>query len=1361
MIDSTPLPSPLLKTWAALARWALGLVLAGWLVLGVVWGALHWLIVPRIGEFRLQLETHASRVLGVPVRIGAVQAHSTGLIPSFELTDVQLFDAQGREALKLPRVLASLSPRSVLRLGFEQLYIERPDLSVRRTREGRLFVAGLDFSKDQEGDSGAANWFFSQTEFAIANGTIQWTDELKDVPALVLKEVALVVRNQGRRHALRLDATPPDLWGERFSVMGLFTQPLLSRSTSQWQEWSGQVYAGFTRVDVSELRRYADLGVDLKQGNGALRAWVDVAKGQLVGGTADVALAQVDVTLGPGLQALALEAVKGRLGARRRVNAIEFSTEGLAFDTRDGLRWPGGNVRVVHVAGDGKTEGRGELTADRLDLAALSQIADRLPLSSGVRTALASHAPEGLVQRLQASWQGSLESLKQYEVKGAISQLALAPVGEVPGLRGANLDFDLNQAGGKAKIEIVKGVVSLPAFFAEPHIEVADLLTEARWQIKGEQIEVALPKVTFSNADTRGEAQIKWATSDPTKNSRGARFPGVLDLQATLKDANGTRVHRYLPLVIQAPVRDYVRDAITAGVARQVKFRVKGDLYDIPYANPKLGEFKIEADVQNATLLYVPPGLQSPGERPWPALRQLSGSLVIDGAQLKLKGGQAKTGAMSGLQLSDINAEIADLNHATVNVSAKARGPLSEGLGVVNGSPLGGLIGDVLGSAVASGGADYTLKLGLPIFQLSDSTVQGSVILGGNDLQITPDTPKLSRARGVVAFSEKGFAVTGAQARMLGGDVRLEGGSVVPTGAIVSADRAGPSVVLRASGTASADGLRQAKELGMVASLAQRATGSAAYTAVLGFRAGHPEVTVNSNLQGMALALPAPLNKSAEALLPFRLDTTLIRESLLPGPDGQVRLRDQLALEVGRMVSLVYQRDLSTRVPNVLRGSIAVGLAADESVVMPLSGVGANLNLATFNVDAWRTVLTQVAGFASADAALPQFQGQADATLGYLPSRFAVRAQELMVGGRKLNQLVIGGSREGAVWRANLDARQLNGYLEYRPSSDAEAGRLYARLSRLVIEPSAVSEVEHLLGEQPASIPALDIVVDDFELRGKRLGRVEVEALNRGGETSVRNGSVREWRLNKFNLTAPEAQLMANGNWASTNAQSASPGRRRTVMNFKLNISDAGDLLTRLGMKDVVRKGSGKMEGQVAWLGSPITLDYPSMNGAFSVNVENGQFLKADPGIAKLLGVLSLQSLPRRLTLDFRDVFAEGFAFDFLRGDVRISQGIALTNNLQMKGVNAAVLMEGQANIARETQDLKVVVVPEINAGTASLIAGVINPAVGLGTFLAQLFLRRPLIEAATQELHVDGSWSDPRVTKVERGAKAKKEEIP
>ena len=199
-----------------------------------------------------------------------------------------------------------------------------------------------------------------------------------------------------------------------------------------------------------------------------------------------------------------------------------------------------------------------------------------------------------------------------------------------------------------------------------------------------------------------------------------------------------------------------------------------------------------------------------------------------------------------------------------------------------------------------------------------------------------------------------------------------------------------------------------------------------------------------------------------------------------------------------------------------------------------------------------------------------------------------------------------------------------------------------------------------------------------------------------------------------------------------------------------------GELLKRFGMSGVLRRGKGKLEGQVAWMGSPLSPDYPSLSGQFNVNVESGQFMKADPGIAKLLGVLSLQSLPRRLTLDFRDVFSQGFAFDFVRGDVTIAQGLARTNNLQMSGVNAAVLMDGSADIVRETQNIKVVVVPEINAGTASLIAGVINPALGLGSFLAQMFLRRPLMEAATQEFHIDGSWSDPQITKIDRRARTK-----
>jgi uncharacterized protein (TIGR02099 family) len=1365
MIDLQATPSHLLKTMSTLARWGLGLLLAAWLAFFVFWGALHWIIVPRIGEFRPMLESRVSALLGVTVRIKAITAHASGMMPSFELTDVALFDAQGRAALRLPRVLASLSPRSVAQLGFEQLYIDQPDLDIRRGLDGKILVAGLDFGKDNEAGSGAADWFFSQAEFAINNGRVHWTDELRNAPPLTLTQVGLVVRNRGRHHDLRLDATPPAAWGAPFSLMGKLMQPLLARHSGDWTQWQGQLYGQFSHVDLSELRRYGDIGVDLHQGNGALSAWVDVNRGAVQGAVADVALAQVNVTLGAGLEALDLWSIRGRLGGKSQGNGFEFYTQGLAFDTRDGLHWPGGNVQMTVEGTDAAATARGTFTADKLDLGALAQIAHRLPLEPATRTALAAYAPKGLVDQVQATWQGLISAPLQYEVKGTVSALELAAVADTPGLQGAQIEFNFNQLAGKARLQLSNGAVVLPGIFDDPLIPLTQLSADALWQIKGEHLAVQLPNLKFSNTDAQGEAQLKWETNDALKAANGQRFPGLLDLQGSLSRADGTRVHRYLPRVIDQSARDYVRDAIQAGTASGVKFKVKGDLAKFPFEDPKQGEFKISADVKNATFAFVPRSIQQPAELPWPSLVQLNGELVIDRLQLQVKGGRARLGTTTGPQVNKIEALIPQLDKTVVSVNAEARGGLSDMLGVVNNSPLKLMIGQALAKSVANGSADLKLKLSLPIANIDKSTVQGSLTLNNNDLHIAPTAPKMARARGVVNFTEQGFSIPGAQARMLGGEMRLEGGSV-PTspGAVPANGTAGPSIVLRASGSATAEGLRQAQELGFVARLAQRASGGAAYNAVLGFRRGEPELLITSNLQGLALGLPEPLNKSAEQLLPFKLETALLREAAAPANGSAVRLRDQVSMELGRLASVTYVRDISGSEPRVLRGSMGVGLQGQESAPMPEAGVVANLNLNGFDLDAWDGVLSQTAGTTLTDVAQaaslrPTAPGGGHASLSYLPTSLAIRAQALTLSGRTLHNVVIGGSREGLQWRANLEARELNGYLEYRQSAGATPGRVFARLARLTLAPGAANDVEALLSAQPASVPALDIVVDDLELRGKRLGRVEIEAVNRGAFSTATDPGSREWRLNKFNITNPEATFMASGNWASLATQSANPGQaaarpplmRRTVMNFKLDIADSGGLLSRLGMKDVVRKGRGKMEGQVAWLGSPLTLDYPSMTGAFNVNIESGQFLKADPGIAKLLGVLSLQALPRRLALDFRDVFSEGFAFDFLRGDVTIEQGIAKTNNLQMKGVNAAVLMEGSAHIAHETQDLRVVVVPELNAGTASLIATVVNPALGLGSFLAQLFLRRPLMEAATQEFHIDGGWADPKITKVQR----------
>ena len=173
------------------------------------------------------------------------------------------------------------------------------------------------------------------------------------------------------------------------------------------------------------------------------------------------------------------------------------------------------------------------------------------------------------------------------------------------------------------------------------------------------------------------------------------------------------------------------------------------------------------------------------------------------------------------------------------------------------------------------------------------------------------------------------------------------------------------------------------------------------------------------------------------------------------------------------------------------------------------------------------------------------------------------------------------------------------------------------------------------------------------------------------------------------------------------------------------------------------------MDGDITWRGPPYAFDIPTLSGNIKLNINAGQFLKVEPGAAKLLGVMSLQSLPRRLVLDFRDLFTDGFAFDGIASTATISRGVINTDSFKMRGVNAVVLMNGTVDLAAETQNLDVVVVPEVNLGGASVVyALAVNPVIGLGSFLAQLFLRSPLSQALTQEYQITGPWKDPIVKK-------------
>ena len=1365
----TPSRRSRLRRLSRALLWALSALVV---VLMVCWLSLHWLILPHIEAWRVPLEARASRMLGAPVKIGAIKVQSSGWVPAVDLLDVRVLDAEGRVALALPHVFAALSPRSLLALEprFAQLLIEGASLDVRRDPSGRIRVAGLDFAaKDSAADDNdaAADWFFSQHEFVIRGGTLRWIDDARKAPPLVLENVEIVVRNGLTGHDLRIDATPPAGWGDRFSLRGRYKQPLFARS-GDWRRWSGSAYADLPRADVRELRRHVALPFELSEGDGALRGWFDVEAGVPKSATVDLSLRAVTLRLDPGVEPLEFEQIRGRVSAEKKGDRTAVAVRRFGFVTGDGIRWPQGDLDVAWQQNDAGDVTSGELAAERLDVGVMAEIATRVPLGKALRDLLAHLHPQGIITGLATRWDGPLDAPDHYRVKGVLSGLSLVARSEPrsdaigrPGLSHATVQLEASEAGGKAHVGIAAGALDLPGVFAEPVLPVDRFDARLAWTIakpKGaaaSTITVKLDDARFENADAKGELSAHWRTGPGSGFGRGGRYPGVLELDGKLAEGNAARTARYLPLGLPEGVRGYVARAVRGGTLKSAAIRIRGDLADFPFHDPKVArdaEFRFAAQVDDLNFAYIPPEPAAAGEALWPMLTGIAGELVVDRNTLEFRAAKAR---LAGVDWSRIAGRIGHLgDDARLEVDGAARGSLADMLRFVNTTPVGGWTGRVLAATSASGSADLKLALVVPLGRPEQSTVKGSLQLAGNDVRMSADTPLLGATRARVDFTGNGFAVGAGTAKVLGGELAFEGGSGASAGAV-----SGGVVRFSGQGTATAEGLRQATELGSISRLASALNGQTAYKASLAFAGGRPQIEVSSNLVGMAVELPQPIGKAAATPLAMHVRT---------GPDDSpgsapttaaTPVREALQVELGNVLQARFVRVGEGDSARVVRGAVRIGEASAEASpapAMPASGVAATIALRKLDIDEWQSAVARLLGAGarpSAAAAAAPLVFDASGGEGYLPDSISLRVAELEAGSRRLGNVDATMSQRGGLWRAQVEADELGGLIEYRPArpgATAGAGRVYARLARLSLPKGEAERVESLLEEQPASIPALDIVVDDFEFHGRRLGRLEIAAANQTRPAADGREAIREWQLSKLSLTMPEAQLTASGTWGAAAASSAVGGRRAAI-DFHLALSDSGALLGRLGMGRVIKGGKGSLTGEVSWPGSPLSPDTSKMTGQIKVAIDSGQFLKASPGAARLLGVLSLQSLPRRLMLDFRDLFQEGFVFDSVTGDVRIGQGQAFTNNLRMRGIAAAVLMEGSADLVRETEDLRVLVVPEINAGTASLAFAVINPAIGLGTFLAQYFLSKPLIAASTREFRVTGPWDDPKVERVER----------
>jgi len=681
----------------------------------------------------------------------------------------------------------------------------------------------------------------------------------------------------------------------------------------------------------------------------------------------------------------------------------------------------------------------------------------------------------------------------------------------------------------------------------------------------------------------------------------------------------------------------------------------------------------------------------------WPQIENISGDLLFRGKRMDVL---ARQGSIFSVQLPKVHVEIPDLvqTENVLSVTGEAEGATGEFLAFIENSPVNGMIDRFTQGWQAQGSGKLELKLAIPLHAGAKSQVTGAYQFAGNTVVISPDLPAVEQAGGRIEFTESTVRAQNIAGVILGGPVSI------------NATTTGDAVVrVNVQGRVNADNARRSAGNPY---WAQQLRGATDWRALIMARTRTADVLVESNLRGLAVNLPAPLLKTASESLPFRFERHLLAGS-----------QDRLSVSFGEVVTMNLLRRVDGARATITHGAVRFGgLAAEPD----RPGIWVSGSMKALDVDRWLAMLRQGSGESAVE------WGGIDLKLDTMDAL-----------GRRFSDLALNLTAQGGQWRGTVAGKGLEGTVNWHSQG---RGKLTARMKTLAVPATVPGAASAASGIQQTprdyELPALDLTAEQFINKDKMLGRLELSALPEG----------RNWRIEKLRITNPESTLNLDGQWQ------LGAGVPRTQINLRLEASDIGKLLVRLGYPEGVRRGTANLEGALSWAGAPYDIDYPTLSGNMVVQAAKGQFVKLDPGIAKLLGILSLQALPRRITLDFRDIFSEGFAFDEIVGAVKINRGIADTDNFRIQGPAARVLMSGEVDLTQETQKLKMRISPHVS-DTLSIAGALIGgPIAGVAAFIAQKILKDPLDQIASYEYSVTGTWTEPSVKRVKSPlAKAEK----
>ena len=1265
-----------------LACWYL---LTGLVVLGAVLLSIARVVLPMMDEYRLQLQTWASSTIGYPVEVGKLDIAWRGWGPELRLEDFTLRDATGETLLNAEKVglginLLRTALAGELRLSLAS--IVGTHLSLVRLESGRIVLEGFE---DITPAAHPLTTFLAQPRFAIKRSSLRWQDRRAGGRAWDFGQINFRLTNRGERHRLDFSADLPPLLGRQFDLAADLQGPGVDLT-----RWHGQVY-----VQGRELRLRHWLRESLPAGVRAdarldVELWMGLRNGLVR--TAGAALDMHDLELWSGqdeVEPFSLAHLGGFLRWQQESTGWRLDVDQLRVEF-PGRAWPTSGISLRW----GSTDDSGyrfRTAIDYLNIGDALQLAENLPFVPIPQPALLRGLhPRGELRDLQFGFQKRADGPGLVLLEADFKNLATNSYASWPGVAG--LSGHIAGANDRGQIRLRGSAVSVraPERFRRP-LRFGYIRGEANWQRHGNLLRIVIPQLHQKNTHIETRARIRL-------DIPGEGTGPYVDASVAVLGGNLRAAKHYLPTEIMpaAAVR-WLDAAFVSGRIDSGALLLHGPLARFPF-HGREGRFEARVNVADAILDYRPG---------WPRIEELDAEASFVNLGMSVR---AAYGKILETELTEADAVIDDLTHATLEIDGGASGSLAGMLRFVEESPLGVNFKPTLAALQAEGPADLALTLSVPLPAKGRRIgVQGEVTLPGNRLAMPKWDLALEALHGQLNFDEAGLFTPSLDLELFG----------KPALMAISHQREGKAAATQVRVTGELPIMRHYRipELLPFAGI----SGEAAWDIVLTIpRRDQPgdlagEIVLNSDLAGVAVDLPKPYGKRPAEKRSFTLRTGLT--------EAPQRVLD---FAYGGVLSGLVEIDLAGEAPGFRRGAISLGegpAKLPDKTGLIITGRARQLRVADWR-EWWSGMSMRSARGTSPAAGNAALLRQLD-----------VQVDDLEAFNRHFSDLKFGGGRDDKAWVLSVRSPAVTGVgrIPFAVTVDQPLQFNFEQVQiPAATQPTQAPEVSI----DPASIPPLALTIKALKFGDLALGQAGMRLLPVVGGV----------RVDSLQLATGWMNLQASGAWTRVNHEESS--------HFLVEIrgDDFGDMLEELGYSAEMKGGKAEIKIDATWPAAPYAVTFENLHGELDLKVGAGRLVEVEPGAGRLFGLLSLNSLQRRLSLDFSDLFRKGYTFDRIEGQFTLDNANAYTDNLYIDGPSARVEINGRVGLAARDYDQLVTVVPNVSSTLpiAGAIAG--GPAVGAALLLADKLLPRQmemLTSFSRYRYSLTGSWENPQLTRL------------